>query len=60
MNDKPTKPGSYLMNGRPCLVALDKGTLKACWIDEHGEFQKARVWDKELKDARWSAPESTK
>lgn len=55
---KPTAPGLYTMNGRPCLVALDKGTLKACWIDAQGEFQRARVWDKELKDARWSAVES--
>jgi hypothetical protein len=51
---KPTEPGLYTMNGHPCLVALDKGTLKACWIDANGEFQKARVWDKELNGAAWS------
>jgi hypothetical protein len=52
--DKPTAPGLYTMNGMPCLVALDKGTLKACWIDAQGEFQKARVWDKELNSALWT------
>ncbi len=58
--DKPTKPGLYIKDGCPCLVALDRGTLKACWIDAHGEFQKARVWDKELKDARWTASTESK
>jgi hypothetical protein len=57
---KPTKPGVYILNGRPCLVGMDKGTLKVCWLDASGEFQKARVWDKELKDARWQASEEGK
>ena len=53
---RPTEPGVYTLNGAPCLVALDKGTLKACWIDAHGELQVARVWDKSLNAAVWGKP----
>ncbi len=51
---RPTEPGLYTVNGAPCLVALDKGTLKACWVDSHGELRVARVWDKELNGAVWA------
>jgi hypothetical protein len=50
---KPSKPGSYLCNGRPALVGMHKGVLVAGWIDADGQWQKAKVWSKELENAAW-------
>jgi len=57
---KPNKPGLYIMNGQPCLVAMVKGTLLAAWISKDGELQRARVWSAELKNATWSEKQDTK
>jgi hypothetical protein len=55
---KPTAPGLYSMNGRPCLVGMHKGVLIAGWVDETGTWQRAKVWSTELKDAKWASVES--
>ena len=50
---KPTKPGVYLLDGKPAIVGIVKGTLWAYWLTDSGEVTRARVWSKELVGAEW-------